>query len=598
MLISSIFFMREADLIFFLLIRNMKYRFITIICLFCFSLNLTAQQPLWYIDGAIVYTDYQSIIRVKGHMQNDHSGVFTNHGTTTIDSSYINDATTQGNGEYHVGLHWVNNHLFISDTSEVLLTSLNQLITGDSISKFYDLTLLQNGIKTQTLDARCARYLHLNDAELATDSFNMFIDNPDLAAISRNTGFVSSLNQGRLVRFMMNTGDYLFPTGSSLGVLRYRPVILSADAANPVRYGVRLANNDAGMDGYNRQLTDSNVCELNPLFYHLLTRKDGNTNCSMFIFYDPANDGDWDGLSCWHQPIPQWQDMSPVIASTAANPLNYNKKQSWTGWSAEPYILSKVRPAIPIIIGNNPVCGGSTEIYTIQNPANNATFHWSVTAGGTLNGNGQASQSVYWGFGGTSDTLSLTQTSAIGCSSWPGILNVIVSPEPVASFNAIPTTALGSIPIVFTDSSMNAATWTWDFGDGTGAIISSPEHIYNTEGTYQVMLVIQTAEGCYDTAYTTITIIDGLHIPNVFSPNGDGQNDLFEISGTNFQIFYCGIFNRWGHKVFETDNPQISWNGLTTTGSMAVEGTYFVVLRIKLLNGEDIEYGSTVNVYY
>ena len=37
---------------------------------------------------------------------------------------------------------------------------------------------------------------------------------------------------------------------------------------------------------------------------------------------------------------------------------------------------------------------------------------------------------------------------------------------------------------------------------------------------------------------------------------------------------------------------------MTTSGSMAVEGTYFVVLRVKLLNGEDIEYGGTVNVYY
>jgi len=75
-------------------------------------------------------------------------------------------------------------------------------------------------------------------------------------------------------------------------------------------------------------------------------------------------------------------------------------------------------------------------------------------------------------------------------------------------------------------------------------------------------------------------------------------NDLFEISGSNFQIYYCGIFNRWGHKVFESGKAQISWDGMTTSGSMAVEGTYFVVLRVKLLNGEDIEYGGTVNVYY
>lgn len=574
----------------------------SVVLLFLFlvfvSVTLRAQQPLWYSNGAVVFADYHSIIRVKGHMQNDHSGLFTNHGVTTIDSSYINDAYTHGNGEYHVGLHWVNNHTFVSDTSEVLLTGINQLITGDSISKYYDLSLLQGGIKTQTLDARCARFLKLNDSELATDFYFMFVDNPSVNSISRNTGFVSSLQQGRLVRFMMNTGDYLFPTGSSLGTLRYRPVVLSPDMANPVRYGVRLANNEAGIDGYNRSLTDSNVCELNPLFYHLISRKDGNTNSSASIYYDPTTDGNWDGLSFWDLSAVQWNDMSPVQAYTPANPLNYNTKVDWAGWSAEPYILSKVRPAIPIIDGNNPVCGGSTETYSIQNPHNNATYQWSITNGGTIQSNDAESTIVNWGPGGTLDTITLVQTSAIGCSSWPGVLPVAVSPQPIASFTATPTTALGSIPIIFTDSSIHANTWLWDFGDGMSTNISSPHHIYNTEGTYQVMLVIQTLEGCNDTAYTTIVITNGIHIPNVFSPNGDGLNDLFEISGSNFQIYYCGIFNRWGHKVFESGKAQISWDGMTTSGSMAVEGTYFVVLRVKLLNGEDIEYGGTVNVYY
>jgi len=575
----------------------MGYWLVTIA--FFISGLLSAQQPLWFTNGAVVFADYNSIIRVKGTKQTAYNGSFTNHGTTTIDSSYINDAFTNGNGTYRVGLHWVNNGVFISDTSEVILEGDNQLITGDSISKFYDLTLTNTGIKRQTLDARCARFLNLNDRELATDYWYMYVDNPALDAIKRTTGFVSSLGQGRLSRFMMSSGTYLFPTGSSLGTLRYRPVEITPDAPNPLQIAVRLANNEAGSDGYNRSLTDSNVCELNPLFYHLMNRVNGTTNADVAVYYDPLSDGFWDGISYWDQLTPLWRDMSLVTANTFANPLNHNIKNSWTGWSAEPYILSKVRPAIPVIEGLHPVCGGSTELYQLTNPHPGGTYSWNVTPGGTItSGANGTEETILWGAGGTQDSIIVVQTSAIGCSSLPGILPVTVNPQPIAAFSATPTTALGSVPIVFTDSSTNAHTWLWNFGDGFNSALSNPQHIFNEEGTYDVMLVIQTAEGCNDTAFTTITIINGIHIPNVFSPNGDGLNDLFEISGTNFDIYYCGIFNRWGHKVFETDKPQVSWDGRTTTGTMAVEGTYFVVLKIKLLNGDEIEYGGTVNIFY
>ena len=72
--------------------------------------------------------------------------------------------------------------------------------------------------------------------------------------------------------------------------------------------------------------------------------------------------------------------------------------------------------------------------------------------------------------------------------------------------------------------------------------------------------------GCTDTAYVTVIvedeIIEGeLFIPNIFSPNGDGSNDVFYVRGTGFSGFQLIIYNRWGEKVFETTENTAGWDG-------------------------------------
>ena len=69
--------------------------------------------------------------------------------------------------------------------------------------------------------------------------------------------------------------------------------------------------------------------------------------------------------------------------------------------------------------------------------------------------------------------------------------------------------------------------------------------------------------GCI--GYDTVNIIvDGeitLYIPNIFSPNNDGENDLLEVYGPQWSSFKCQIFNRWGAKVFESEDPNVRWDG-------------------------------------
>ena len=70
-----------------------------------------------------------------------------------------------------------------------------------------------------------------------------------------------------------------------------------------------------------------------------------------------------------------------------------------------------------------------------------------------------------------------------------------------------------------------------------------------------------------------------LAVPNVFTPNGDGQNDEFRVAYRSLREFHCWVYNRWGHLVFEWTDPAKGWDGTISGGRPAAEGAYFYVIR-------------------
>ncbi|MCS7085779.1 MAG: gliding motility-associated C-terminal domain-containing protein [Bacteroidia bacterium] len=124
----------------------------------------------------------------------------------------------------------------------------------------------------------------------------------------------------------------------------------------------------------------------------------------------------------------------------------------------------------------------------------------------------------------------------------------------------------------------------WDFGDGTfaetrGAI----QKAYAREGRYTATLTVRDIYGCEHSADTTF-VYDPLgdkflRIPNVFSPNGDGLNDCFEIKGARPDCYeYVEIYDRWGIRTFRSTEYDRCWDG-TYEGKPVPEGAYVYVVR-------------------
>lgn len=69
-----------------------------------------------------------------------------------------------------------------------------------------------------------------------------------------------------------------------------------------------------------------------------------------------------------------------------------------------------------------------------------------------------------------------------------------------------------------------------------------------------------------------------LLVPNVFTPNGDGQNDEFRVQYRSLREFHCWVYNRWGKLVYEWTDPSKGWDGMIG-GRQAAEGAYYYVIR-------------------
>ncbi len=163
-------------------------------------------------------------------------------------------------------------------------------------------------------------------------------------------------------------------------------------------------------------------------------------------------------------------------------------------------------------------------------------------------------------------------------------ISVEVLPVPQVSFTAEPrVTTLNNPTITFTNNSQGATAYIWNFGDPNQPSLDSSRASqvtfnYLKPGTYSVVLFGQNQQGCGDIYVCTDCIVilpRKVFLPNAFSPNGDGKNDIFRVlpveEGTPFTRLE--VYDRWGQLVFAGDNLP-SWDGRGLDGKPLDAGTY------------------------
>lgn len=138
-------------------------------------------------------------------------------------------------------------------------------------------------------------------------------------------------------------------------------------------------------------------------------------------------------------------------------------------------------------------------------------------------------------------------------------------------------------------SQPHPSLWNWETGDGLLFSEQNPTYRYPLEGTYRIHLLVENDHGCHDTTSLLITVEprDSL-LPNVFTPNGDGFNDVFHIQLPVVLEYQMNIFDRWGNSWFHSTRPDEVWDG-TQGERKAREGVYFFSLYAVTWRGETVK---------
>ena len=259
-----------------------------------------------------------------------------------------------------------------------------------------------------------------------------------------------------------------------------------------------------------------------------------------------------------------------------------------TGCSTSAQYTVSSNTVVPTISATNTVmaCGAtSVNVVSIATPTNNISYSWS-TSNGSIITNGFATAVV-----GSVGIYTVTATDATnGCvnTATASVTQNGIS----AAFSANPMSGTAPLLVNFTNQSIGATSYTWTLGNGAVSTSTNPSTIYTGPGTYVVTLV--AANGCTATATLNIEVFENstLIIPNVFTPNGDGINEVFKITSTGIRDLTCDIFNRWGTKLYTITSVNDSWNGSNNS-----DGTYFFILKATGFDGKVFTEHGFLNIF-
>jgi gliding motility-associated-like protein len=161
--------------------------------------------------------------------------------------------------------------------------------------------------------------------------------------------------------------------------------------------------------------------------------------------------------------------------------------------------------------------------------------------------------------------------------------------KPIPGFTVSPQPPLNNQAIIFTNTSSGGSSYKWLFGDGDTLVTTSyasVSHIYEASGIFNACLIVFNDAGCSDTLCQPVQalITPLFDVPNAFSPNGDGVNDMIFVKGFGIAKLQWNIYNRWGILVFQSTNKNTGWDGMYN-GRMQPEDVYHYVLEVKMSDG-------------
>lgn len=265
-----------------------------------------------------------------------------------------------------------------------------------------------------------------------------------------------------------------------------------------------------------------------------------------------------------------------TVTYTAANPKVCNQPDTVT----ETFVLL---PEVTALFDPNNGC--VTYEYFVENLGQNVvSSYWELSTGET-----STDISPLFVFDNVgSFNLTLTNYNPNSCNdsaSYSATFNVYL--PPTAYFETDTSAYQVFYPIQF-DNQSSSGFSSWAFGDGDSSTNRNPIHEYADTGYITPCLTITDNNQCTDTYCKELEIyfIGVVDVPNAFSPNNDGMNDVLYVRGFGVESMEFKVFNRWGELVFESNRLDLGWDGTYKDKAQEME-VYVYTLEARFLDGTE-----------
>ena len=245
-------------------------------------------------------------------------------------------------------------------------------------------------------------------------------------------------------------------------------------------------------------------------------------------------------------------------------------------------------PGTPAISGNTAICEGSTLVLNASSTPGTA-ISWT-TPQGTVSGSPLVVDSAIPADGGSYSVVIIDA----GCAGAPATVLVVIA-EPITASGIEGNTVLcAGSPLEL--SVIGAGGAVVDWFPPVGPVISMDTLLIpsTTVAMSGIYVSIVQADPCPDIQQSVNVVIEDcdITIPNVFTPNGDGDNDELLVRGPANTVLSMRIFNRWGQMVAELGGQVLRWTGRdTATGERAPDGVYYYVIELPAKAGGGVRTG-------
>ncbi|HQW04116.1 MAG TPA: gliding motility-associated C-terminal domain-containing protein, partial [Saprospiraceae bacterium] len=275
--------------------------------------------------------------------------------------------------------------------------------------------------------------------------------------------------------------------------------------------------------------------------------------------------------------VVQWQDGSIGFNYNVTQPGTYILTESnHCGAAADTMLVSYLGVPEPFMLGSDTVvCPGETVV--LSAPLTNDHLEWQ---------DGSHSQTF---IADQSGTYTLEISNECGVQKDELVLNVDTN-LPVVNQIEHHSICLGE-ELLFNVQQSFSAEYAWSDGS------DMPELLVTLPGTYivEISTDCSTASGTFDVVHDTdcdVDISGEIYIPNIFSPDGDGINDLFSMA-TGSDVIVTAIdaeiFDRWGNMVFSSTEIPFEWNGYFN-GEILQAGVFVYTIHVNwIINGKEMQ---------